>query len=359
MNNCSVDLQRRIITAMEEAVFTLPGQPTIADVEEYIGLKISKKFTFKSVRDNIPIRIAFKEIFGDVDLSDSGGSALHYSNIIKNVRSYSIDDLFHGLPAAKVEFEGYSTRLLVGEGILGKNNKSSYAFSDNDLNNNFKDLKNNLFEKIQKFLTKKNKYRGKISPLFDKDGVVDYNHYVNIMNILDQYFFNNLEMPTITSYTGKKVPELSYNFNTNRDIFEAYYDMIVLTNFDSVINSKFSKYFKVNINKMNLLDLDTGDNLKYTLVFDPTTSLYWNKEDHESESSEGRTDWFTKNLVTLIPQYNRQGEKTPNYMEVNDFYLLAAKFAEFELLEGNRLKNDKNNEYGFDYFNNKSVERFQ
>lgn len=359
MNNCSVDLQRRIITAMEEAVFTLPGQPTIADVEEYIGLKISKKFTFKSVRDNIPIRIAFKEVFGDVDLSDSGGSALHYSNIIKNVRSYSIDDLFHGLPAAKVEFEGYSTRLLVGEGILGKNNKSSYAFSDNDLNNNFKDLKNNLFEKIQKFLTKKNKYRGKIFPLFDKDGVVDYNHYVNIMNILDQYFFNNLEMPTITSYTGKKVPELSYNFNTNRDIFEAYYDMIVLTNFDSVINSKFSKYFKVNINKMNLLDLDTGDNLKYTLVFDPTTSLYWNKEDHESESSEGRTDWFTKNLVTLIPQYNRQGEKTPNYMEVNDFYLLAAKFAEFELLEGNRLKNDKNNEYGFDYFNNKSVERFQ
>ena len=63
MNNCSVDLQRRIITAMEEAVFTLPGQPTIADVEEYIGLKISKKFTFKSVRDNIPIRIAFKESF--------------------------------------------------------------------------------------------------------------------------------------------------------------------------------------------------------------------------------------------------------------------------------------------------------
>lgn len=359
MNNCSVDLQRRIITAMEEAVFTLPGQPTVADVEEYIGLKISKKFTFKSVRDNIPIRTAFKEIFGDVDLSDSGGSALHYSNIIKNVRSYSIDDLFHGLPAAKVEFEGYSTRLLIGEGILGKNNKSHYAFSDIDLNNNFKDLKNNLFEKIQKFLTKKNRYRGKISPLFDRDGVVDYNHYVNIMNILDQYFFNNLEMPTITSYTGKKVPKLSYNFNTNRDIFEAYYDMIILTNFDSIINSKFSKYFKVNLNKMNLLDLDTGDNLKYTLVFDPTTSLYWNKDDHESESSEGRTDWFTKSLITLIPQYNRQGEKTPNYMEVNDFYLLAAKFAEFELLEGNRLKNDKNNEYGFDYFNNNSVERFQ
>ncbi len=359
MNNCSVDLQRRIITAMEEAVFTLPGQPTVADVEEYIGLKISKKFTFKSVRDNIPIRTAFKEIFGDVDLSDSGGSALHYSNIIKNVRSYSIDDLFHGLPAAKVEFEGYSTRLLIGDGILGRNNKSNYAFSDIDLNSNFKDLKNNLFEKIQKFLTKKNKYRGKISPLFDRDGVVDYNHYVNIMNILDQYFFNNLEMPTITSYTGKKVPELSYNFNTNRDIFEAYYDMIILTNFDSIINSKFSKYFKVNINKMNLLDLDTGDNLKYTLVFDPNTSLYWNKDDHESESSEGRTDWFTKSLVTLIPQYNRQGEKTPNYMEVNDFYLLASKFAEFELLEGNRLKNDKNNEYGFDYFNNNSVERFQ
>ncbi|MDD2644512.1 MAG: hypothetical protein PHC65_07515 [Methanobacteriaceae archaeon] len=46
-------------------------------------------------------------------------------------------------------------------------------------------------------------------------------------------------------------------------------------------------------------------------------------------------------------------------MEVNDFYLLASKFAEFELLEGNRLKNNKNNEYGFDYFNNNSVERFQ
>ena len=88
MNNCSVDLQRRIITAMEEAVFTLPGQPTVADVEEYIGLKISKKFTFKSVRDNVPIRTAFKEIFGDVDLSDSGGSALHYSNIIKNNFQY-------------------------------------------------------------------------------------------------------------------------------------------------------------------------------------------------------------------------------------------------------------------------------
>ncbi|MDD4624100.1 MAG: hypothetical protein PHX40_01880 [Bacilli bacterium] len=46
-------------------------------------------------------------------------------------------------------------------------------------------------------------------------------------------------------------------------------------------------------------------------------------------------------------------------MQVNDFYLLAAIIADFELREGNRLKNEENQKYGFDYFNNDSINKFK
>ena len=49
-----------------------------------------------------------------------------------------------------------------------------------------------------------------------------------------------------------------------------------------------------------------------------------------NQKVRGKNRLVYKSLVTLIPLYNRQGEKTPNYMEVNDFFF-AAKFAEFEL----------------------------
>ncbi|MDD4624099.1 MAG: hypothetical protein PHX40_01875 [Bacilli bacterium] len=276
MNSCSNDLQHRIIDAMDEFILISDAEKTtVKDLENYVSLYLGRDFTFISVKDNFPIATKLKEMFGIEDLSNTGRSLLPYSNILKNVSSFTIDDLFHGIPYAKAEFEGYSARLLLGEGILGKNNLNNYALNNKDLNDNFKSLKNNIFEKIQKFLKKNGWYNNEIKPLYTEEDTINYSDYINIMNILNSYFFNNPNIKTITSYTEKKVPDLSeLDIKSNRDIFETYYDMIILSNFDSVINTRFKSFFKVNINKLNLLDFGSGENLKYSLLFDPKTSLY-------------------------------------------------------------------------------------
>jgi hypothetical protein len=54
--------------------------------------------------------------------------------------------------------------------------------------------------------------------------------------------------------------------------------------------------------------------------------------------------------------YNKYGVKTDEYLEVNDLYLIAAKVSEFELREGNRLKNQNTS---FDYFNSNPIEKLK
>lgn len=355
MHTCSNKIQKRIIEAMDNYLLDADN-PTFLDLEEYIAEELGRKtFSFKEVSDNVPIITKLKDIFGeDIDLS-SDRSILHYSNILRDVRSYSIDDLFHGIPAAKVEFDGYVKRVVIGDGVLGKNNDDTYAVNDEQLNNNFTRIKSDLFNKIQKFLISKNLYHGDVLPLYNEEGIANYDSYVNIMTIINDYFFNNPEIPIIKSYTNKKIPNLSVS-DANKPILEAYYNMILLSNFDTVISTKFKNFFKVNLNKFNLLDSGFGENLKYYLKFDPITTPYWRNDNHQAESSEDRTDEFTRNVVSIIPLYNKQGIKTKEYLEVNDLYLIAAKVSEFELLEGNKLKNHNTN---FDYFNTNPVEKLK
>jgi hypothetical protein len=273
MHTCSNKIQKRIIEAMDNYLLDADN-PTFLDLEEYIAEELGRDtFSFKEVSDNAPIITKLKDIFGeDIDLS-SDESISHYSNILKDVKSYSIDDLFHGIPAAKVKFDSYVKRVVIGEGVLGKNNDDTYAVNDEQLNNNFTRIKSDLFNKIQDFLISKNLYHGDILPLYNEEGIANYDSYVNIMTIINDYFFNNPEIPIIKSYTNKKIPNLSVS-DANKPILEAYYNMILLSNFDTVISTKFKNFFKVNLNKFNLLDSGFGENLKYYLKFDPITTPY-------------------------------------------------------------------------------------
>lgn len=318
-----------------------------------------QNFKFEHVADDKDIVTLLKSILPEVDLSNKDGSIIPYANIVTEIKSYSIDDLFYKIPSAKAEFEGYSTRMFLGRGILGVNKNSEYSLDNKSLNENFSNLKGELFEKIQKFLRNKGYYTGNIIPLFDSKGVVNYKAYSNIMNLLSGYFYNPGNFTINRSSEGKAIPDLDGNLNNRRDVFEAYYNMIILSNFDSIIATKFNSFFKVNINKFNQLNSKFADVDKYSLVFDPKTTAYWSKGDHESESSEGRIDDFTKKLITLIPRYNKQGGKTSEYMEVNDFYLIAAVISEFELKYGNKLRNNLKNSNGFNYFNTNGVEMFK
>ena len=55
--------------------------------------------------------------------------------------------------------------------------------------------------------------------------------------------------------------------------------------------------------------------------------------------------------------YNKKGNKLNEFMQMKDFYLFAAQLSNFELLYGNKLKNNKTS--GFEYFNNDSRSRLK
>lgn len=231
-------------------------------------------FKFEHVADDKDIVRFLKSMLPEVDLSNKDGSIIPYSNIIQEVKSYSINDLFYRIPSAKNEFEGYSTRMFLGHGILGVNKNSEYSLDNKSLNENFSKLKSELFEKIQKFLINKGYYTGNVIPLFDSKGIINYKAYSNIMKLLSGYFYNPGNFNIIRSPEGRPIPDLNMKLNESREVFEAYYNMIILSNFDSIIATKFKSFFKVNINKFNQINSTFADADKYSLSFDAKTTAY-------------------------------------------------------------------------------------
>ena len=114
--------------------------------------------------------------------------------------------------------------------------------------------------------------------------------------------------------------------------------MILLSNFDSVLNNMFKGMIEVNYNYFNHLDSVIDNKPKYKLKVSANSLLYWNNDTHDSKSSENKEDKITKMIVGSIPMYNKTNVKTSDFMEMKDLYLFASMIHNFELKFGNKFK---------------------
>lgn len=359
MNICDLKHQNKIIQIMDDYFYDLDDVAdfNLKNLEEYISSELNINFNFQLVVDNKPIIDKLKEETPGIDLQISRSTPPR-SNIIKNISSYTIDDLFHGSPAAKSDFESYINSQVIGHGLLKRGNIAGIRTNE-DITQNFMELKNNLFKDLQNFLRDKGVYDNITEDLY-KRGVPNYMTYIRVMNNLSDYFFNSGVINTRRSYTGKKILDLPSDINKNRDLFVAYYNAILLSNFDSVLNTKFKSLFDVNINQFNILE--TNLNLdKYKTSFSTESTLYWKSDDHSSDSAEKGTSNLTKSIISIVPLYTKRNNPTNRFMGPNDLYLIGAKIADFELKYGNKFLNEgvPEGETPFTYFNDNSVDRLK
>ena len=297
------------------------------------------------------------EKFG-VDLSEMEDRTPSFkSNVIEEIASTEIDDLFHGLTLAKLYFDNYVNGLMVKNYFIGYG--EAFLNNDEDLTKNFLRLKGELFNKIQQFLID-NKVIDLKSPkdLYDDNfHITDYHHYESIMQYIADYFFSGNNFATIKSYSGKTVPNIDVNMDTDSAIYEAYFNMILLSNFDSVLKKDYSHLVKVNTLYYNHLT-STPLNDTYTRVFEPESNMYWSNETHMEEGVESLNVKLVRMIADSIPAYDKSNNKTLYHLQLNDFYLLSSIIANFELLHGHTLKNMDGFE-DFKYFSSDVPGRFE
>ena len=257
------------------------------------------------------------------------------NNVVSVFRSPEVTPLFHTMKVAENYFEQTTNEKMVIATMIGTGDK--YVSTDEEFNNNIKDLKNQLFNTIRSFLG-----LPKVN-IYDEFGNFipeSYEDYVMTINKMEEYFGDKLQ---ITSYSGNKVPLLRLNIRNadSRNILDAYNAAIFLTNFDNIIEKYFSSIIKINnINESFNNFQSPPDSFKYELKVKGLETVYWINDDHISESVEKSETKLAKLLISSIKQLNKDGEFTGQYLETKDFYSFASLLQDFELTNYNYLKNN-------------------
>lgn len=369
MSTCTIEMAAKISSSMQEYFeleapdkdnFVLAHFDNFISTEQNIpNFTTAEYIKLSSELDKTVSNLFTNRLLTEVSaiLADTSvKKVIPKSNVVKEFSSNTIVDLFHALPLAKSYFEGSVNGKILKEILLGASTATTYVSTSAELTANLNNLKNNLFKEIQQFLIdKKLISNSEVFDLYDKQGnVISYDNYKHVMNTLSNYFFRG-SFDMITSSTNKKIPNLTADFQLERDIYDAYNAGILLSNFDSMLNVAFAGLVDVNFNFFDNLTSNIGTNDKYTLKIEGIKTAYWKSDSHASESSENSEDKLTKLLISTIPAYDKKGNKTTGFMEMKDFYLFAAQLSNFEVLHGNNLRNHQTN--GFDYFNNDSNKR--
>lgn len=376
MSTCSIELAGKISSSIEEYfMIEAPDKSnfSLSELEQFVGAeqKIKKFKLANYINISDEIRRTTTELFNLYLLSDvsdyisdtSAQAVITKSNVVKDFSTNTIVDLFHTLPLAKAYFEGSINGKILKEILIGDPNSNTFVSSNAELTTNLNNLKNKLFRDIQEFLIKEGRITNKeVFDLYDERGnVADFSKYKAVMTTLGSYFFSGNDFNMIKSYSGKVIPNLTADLREETAVYDAYNAGILLSNFDSILNVYFNGLVDVNYNYFNNLTSNVGTNDKYSLKIEGIKTAYWKKDTHEAESSENSEDKLTKLLISIIPAYDKKGNKTTEFMETKDFYLFAAQLSNFELLYGNKLRNKevtgeakKDQTSGFDYFNKNS-----
>ena len=281
------------------------------------------------------------------EMANNAPKNLTNSNVIPGISNFEVSEMFVGIPLAKSFFEKYLNTIIANEVLIGNKDSDIYVDDDESISKNLHRLKNEIYRDIQEFLKARNLLGGEITDLFDDNGgIIDHNAYTSVMNNAYKFFFKG-GMETY-SFNNKIVPNLNISIEGNAELFDIYNKLILLNNFDSVIASNLNHILAVDFSDFNSLHSMTLDTPKYSLKIDPRSTLYWNQESHEANSSENKEIDIARIIVESIPLYNNHGvRKEGEYLEMKDLYLFGSLISNFESLYGNEFKNDKSLEFKY------------
>jgi len=359
-DQCNPEYLSKIISTLED-YFYFEENINSENLENYVKSKVkgvSLDFSlqtwywnseeFKDAFNNF--MVAFALPLNDFIKKAKTTTSAAKSNVAPNFSSSRITDLFHTLPLIKANFEGKANKLILGSILIGDKSSDKFVTTDTEVSDNFTKLKNDLFIDIQKFLIDQGLLKKEVANLYnEKKDVINYAYYKKVMNLLDNHFFTSERYSLIDTFSKKKIPNLTNNTTKDADVINAYNAGILLSNFDTVLQEYYSGIIDINYNLFNNLRSNIGKDNKYTLKIEGLKTDYWLRDTHEAEGSESAESKLSKLLVSIIPVYNKKDLDSGMFMEMKDFYLLAAKISEYELLYGNALKNTVGS--NFIYFN--------
>lgn len=276
MSTCRLEPEyiKSILTIIEDYLYfedniDLSDKEDISDLEESVVYEMNqqgfedfdsfnlKDYISESKKDFKPKLEKILETYGvEIPRNLLGTPSMNHmkTNISKEFTTYDINDKFHTLPMVKLGFDNYLNLKITKAAIIGSKDSKTFVTSNEEVTNNLNDLKSELFDEIQTFLinNKLLKVSDKKS-LFKPDGSVrSYTHYTSVMKKLENYFFNGKNFNIIKSYNElSKVPNIEGSDEIDTSISEAYYNGIILNNFDTIISS--TDLIDVNYNQYNNL----------------------------------------------------------------------------------------------------------
>lgn len=325
------------------------GITDINTIESNIS-KILRNFTFQKYINDANIVNLIKEfnLLTEEQLTEMINSAPEVTtntNVVPEISNYEISELFKGMPVASALFEKRLKDIIATRILIGQDKSNTYNGDNESISKNLHSLKNDIFRELQQFLVDRNIING-VMDLYDVgDVVIDHDYYSRIMNHVYEYFFTSGAVDTYI-FNGKSIPNLNIDITKNEELFNAYNNLILLNNFDSVMISELGGILSVDFAHFNDLGSIYLNEPKYKLQIDPRSTLYWSQDDHSSESSEGKETDLSKIIIESIPAYNKHNQRMPGeYIEMKDIYLFGAMISSFELRFGNELKNNSEFKY--------------
>lgn len=353
MSTCSFDLQKNIVGSLlrSSAQNIKEVNQEIKKFDANLDIHQALEIFDEKYKASLNRILSVRNIDISKNPSKSGQKAStikRIHNIVSNFQSAGVTDLFHQMHVAKQFFQQETSRMILNAVLIGDSEVKTYVKNNNEVNDNIKALKNNLFETIVRYLDSKgllksnrNQYfnnKGEfIGKLYSNGKLTNYKLYKRTIDLLDVEFFKN---STEKSLLGKNLPTLSPNLTqySSRVKLEAYNAAVLLVNFDNVISKYFSNILSINYSQFNEFDESKE---KYQLKSKGFETPYWLEDDHSSEGVENIEDDLTKNVVALIPIYNKDNELQARYMETKDLYAFAALIRSFELQNFNTFSKEE------------------
>ena len=344
---CDLSIQKNVI---KKLIAQNPSneQTVLAIIQSVTGFKdytIEKALSEFEGTAKTKLVAQLEKVRYDFSKKDSSSKEVEekpVTNINVIFTSPTVTDLFDTLHVAEAYFENRVNYLIRGASRMNDKNSDHYTKNDEELNRNFKKLKNDLFETIVRFL-KKNGVTLPYEEYFVGDTFTstlynskyqfqNYDKYKEILKALETYFLGPNEENAILSSTDRKIPNLKGDIRTlaDREKFDAYNAAIFLANFDTIINKYKGNTISMDFSRMNQFTDGTETEKKYKLNATGEKNPYWLEDSQESEGVTSIEDDVTKEVIRGIEHVDKNGNFTGLFLDTTDFYSLASFIREFE-----------------------------
>lgn len=189
------------------------------------------------------------------------------------------------------------------------------TIDNSDLNANIQNYKNDLFEKVFKYVKKNKKaeYENiKYEALYEGKRFNTNSNYTKVLEDLSSIFEDSDYSPDVSIWKADQAA-----------ILDVYNAGVILSNFDSLVEQRFNGVLSVNQKNYNNLN-NPMEIFPYFLEFSGAKTTYWKDNSHESEGIENYASNLLRVVASTIPLLDIDGEVIPHrYLGMNGISLVG------------------------------------